>query len=165
MMKWSFGVPAALMLLALASCASQPKRPHDMEIPKHLPTAMLIAYAAPDGSLTRAQMEAGLRRDFDKVDTNHNGCLDEKEIRAINQQRWKQDASTASPLIDLKQNGCVDFDEYAGTARSLFEQIDREGTGKLTAQQLKPWAKPPQPPTSSGTSPQKTAPPAGNPPS
>jgi hypothetical protein len=116
---------------------------------------MLLPYAAPDGTLTRAQMEAGLHRDFEKADVNHNGCLDDKEVRAINQQRWTQDASTASPLIDFKQNGCFDFDEYAATARSLFDQLDRDGTGKLTAQQLKPGSKKPdqsnqpdQPPSS-----------------
>jgi len=169
-MKRSFGAPAALLLLGLACCAShQPKRPHEVEIPKHLPTAMLYAYAAPDGTLTRAQMEAGLRRDFDKADANHNGCLDDSEIRTINQERWKLDASTASPLIDFKQNGCFDFDEFAATARSLFDQLDRDGKGKLTAQQLKPGSKPPQAPGSqpagSGTDHPKGAPPPGNPPS
>jgi len=167
MMKRSFGAPAALLLLCLADCAShEPKRPRDVEIPKHLPTAMLYAYAAPDGSLTRAQMEAGLRRDFDRIDANHNGCLDESEIRTVNQERWKLDASTASPLIDFKQNGCFDFDEYAATARSLFEQIDRAGTGKLTAQQLKPGSKPPQPagtePAPQGKDRQKGGPPSGS---
>ncbi|HTW34902.1 MAG TPA: hypothetical protein VMD53_09815 [Rhizomicrobium sp.] len=106
---------------------------------------MLLPYAAPDGSLTRAQMEAGLRRDFDKVDLDHNGCLDDNEVRVINEQRWKRDGSTASPLIDFKHNGCFDFDEYAAAARSLFDQLDRNGTGKLTAQQLKPGSKPAQP--------------------
>jgi hypothetical protein len=163
MMKRSFGAPAALLLLGLANCASHEPKHRDVEIPKHLPTAMLYAYAAPDGSLTRAQMEAGLRRDFDKVDANHNGCLDESEIRVINEERWKLDASTASPLIDFKQNGCVDFDEYAATARSLFEQLDRDGTGKLTAQQLKPGSKPAQPagtePAGPGKGRQKGAPP------
>jgi hypothetical protein len=139
---WS-GVAVAVLALCLVGCASKPARPRTPpEPPKHPMTAMLIPYAAPDGTLTRAQMEAGLHRDFTKADVNHNGCLDDKEVRAINQQRWTQDASTASPLIDFKQNGCFDFDEYAATARSLFDQLDREGTGKLTAQQLKPGSKP-----------------------
>ena len=127
MRKGSSGVAVAVLALCLVGCASgPPKRREPPEPPKHPPTAMLLPYAAPDGTLTRAQMEAGLHRDFAKADVNHNGCLDDKEVRTINQQRWTQDASTASPLIDFKQNGCFDFDEYAATARSLFDQLDRE---------------------------------------
>jgi len=134
---------AGVLLLFVAACAGtsgENSRRHarqQADPPFRPATAMLVAYAAPDGSLTRAQLEAGLRRDFDKVDKDHSGCLDPDEVRAVNEQRWKRDESTASPLIDFKQNGCVDFDEYSATARSLFDQLDRDGTGKLTAAQLK----------------------------
>ena len=103
---------------------------------------MLLTYAAPDGSLTRVQLVTGLRRDFAKADVDRNGCLNENEVRKINQQRWKDDASSASPLIDFKNNGCLDFDEYAAEPLSLFDQLDAKGTGKLTAAQLKPGSKP-----------------------
>jgi hypothetical protein len=158
---WS-GVAVAVLALCLAGCASTPKRRAASEPPKHPVTAMLLAYAAPDGSLTRAQMEAGLHRDFNKIDVNHSGCLDDNQVRAINQRRWTQDASTASPLIDFKHNGCFDFDEYAATARSLFDQIDREGTGKLTAQQLRPGSKPAQPGKGDAHPNGNSAPPPGN---
>ena len=128
-----------MLLLALGGCAGNaPKNDGPREAPWHPPTTMLLPYAAADGSLTRAQMEAGLKRDFDRADAGHRGCLDEAEVRAINEQRWKQDASTASPLIDFKHNGCVDFDEFAATARSLFDLLDRKVTGKLAPGQLKP---------------------------
>jgi hypothetical protein len=141
MKKGFLGSLAVLLALGAAGCGSlfggdKPKHAGPAEPPWHPPTAMLVVYAAPDGSLTRAQMEAGLRRDFAKADTHHNGCLDEDQVRAINQQRWKDDESTASPLIDFKHNGCVDFDEYAATPRSLFDMLDRDGKGKLTPQQL-----------------------------
>jgi hypothetical protein len=152
MRKGSSGVIAAAALsLCVAACSHTPPRRADPPPPpKHPATAMLLVYAAPDGSLTRAQMEAGLKRDFNKVDLNHNGCLDENEVRAINEQRWKDEASTATPLIDFKNNGCFDFDEYAAAARSLFDQLDRDGTGKLTAQQLRPGTKPAQPAQGAG---------------
>ncbi len=145
MAKWYFRAATAFLPMALAACAGllgrgDSKPAHASEVPWHPPTAMLLAYAGRDGSLTRAQLEAGLRRDFAKADTNHDGCLDENEVRAVNEQRWKQDESTASPLIDFKHNGCVDFDEFAATPRSLFEQLDRNGDGKLTADELKPGA-------------------------
>ena len=112
--------------------------PRDDRPPWHPPTTMLLPYVGPDGTLTRAEMEAGLRRDFEKADPDHDGCLDADQVRAINQQRWKEDASTASPLIDFKHNGCVDFDEFAATPRSLFDQLDADGNGRLTADELHP---------------------------
>ena len=161
-MRKGSGVAFAVLALYLVGCAGgPPKRREPPEPPKHPVTAMLLPYAAPDGSLTRAQMETGLRRDFEKADVNHNGCLDDKEVRAINQQRWTQDASTASPLIDFKQNGCFDFDEYAATARSLFDQLDREGTGKLTPQQLRPGLKAAQPAKDGASTNGNSAPPPG----
>lgn len=127
-----------LGLLLLVGCASAPKRPRSQEAPFRPATALLLPYAAPDGSLTRVQLREGLKRDFDKADANHSGCLDANEIRAINQQRWKNDASSASPLIDFKSNGCFDFEEFAATPLTVFDMLDANGTGKLTAKQLKP---------------------------
>lgn len=134
----------ALLLAGCGAFGHAPPKPlaRPAAAPWHPPTTMLLPYAAPDGSLTRAQLEAGLRRDFDKLDVKHDGCLDDDQVRAINEARWKQDESTASPLIDFKQNGCVDFDEFAATARTLFEQLDRNGDGRLTAQELHPGTAP-----------------------
>ena len=101
---------------------------------------MVEKYADKNGVVTRAAMEAGLKADFDKIDVNHDGCLNEDEVRAENQRRWQLDASTYSPLIDFKHTGCVDFQEYAETTRSLFDQIDRNGDGKLTSDELHPGA-------------------------
>jgi hypothetical protein len=135
-----FPIRLAIMVLACAAagCASKPKNTTPPEPPWHPPTTMLLPYASPDGSLTRAQLEAGLHRDFDRLDPGHSGCLTENQVRTINAERWKQDASTASPLIDFKHNGCIDFGEYAATPRSLFEMLDRKGDGKLPPQVLKP---------------------------
>jgi hypothetical protein len=149
MKPWSSLIAMAASVALLAACGdTPPPRPRsEPEKPRHPPTAMLTVYAAPDGSLTRAQMEAGLKRDFDKLDTHHTGSLNEDQVRAIDEQRWKEDESTASPLIDFKHNGCVDFDEFAAAPRSLFDQLDRDGNGRLSPQELgkpKPTATPPE---------------------
>jgi Ca2+-binding EF-hand superfamily protein len=130
----------ALSLAAAAiivGCAS--RRPHRDETEFHPSRNILEAYDLNhDGTVTRAEMEQGLRADFAKADIKHTGCLDDDEVRAVNEQRWQQDQSTASPLVDFKGQGCIDFDEFAATARSLFEQMDANGDGKISPDELRP---------------------------
>jgi Ca2+-binding EF-hand superfamily protein len=124
--------------VALCACGSAP-RPRDQEPEFHPPRSILEAYDFNhDGTITRREMEQGLRADFAKADAKHTGCLDADEVRAVNQQRWEADQSTASPLVDFKGKGCVDFGEFAATARSLFEQMDRNGDGKIEPKELHP---------------------------
>jgi len=103
---------------------------------------MLEKYANKDGIVTRAAMEAGVRAEFAAADKNRDGCLDQEEVRVINELRWKEDASTASPLIDFRRTGCVDFEEFAATPRSLFDELDKNGDGKLTPKELHPGRRP-----------------------
>jgi hypothetical protein len=105
----------------------------------HPPRAILEAYDANhDGEVSRAELEQGLHAEFTKADARQTGCLDADEVRAVNQQRWAQDQSTASPLVDFQGNGCIDFDEFAATARSLFEQMDANGDGKVAPNEFHP---------------------------
>lgn len=122
----------------LAGCGgNRPSHRDDTEF--RPPRTILEAYDLNhDGTVTRAEMEQGLRADFAKADVKHTGCLDEDEARAVNEQRWQQDQSTASPLVDFKGQGCIDFDEFAATARSLFEQMDANGDGKISPKELRP---------------------------
>jgi hypothetical protein len=127
---------ATLAVVMLSGCAPKPR---PAQVPEwHPPAEMLEKYADKKGVVTRAAMEAGLRADFAAADTNHTGCLDENEVRAINEARWKEYASTASPLIDFRHTGCIDFDEFAATLRSLFDQLDKNGDGMLTPKELHP---------------------------
>lgn len=128
---------SAFVLIACSWFGST-KPPRRMPEEWHPPAEMLDKYADKDGVVTRAAMEAGLRRDFAKADTDHKGCLDSNEVRAVNEERWKESASTASPLIDFKHTGCVDFEEFAATPRSLFDLLDRRSKGRLTAAELHP---------------------------
>jgi hypothetical protein len=126
--------------MALSACAGDdhPRKPP--EAPWHPATRMLEKYVTnKDGSLTHAQMEAGLRKDFAAADKDHTGCLNADETRSINEERLAADQSTASPLVDFTGRGCIDFDTYANTPRSLFQALDRDSNNVLTAQELHPW--------------------------
>jgi Ca2+-binding EF-hand superfamily protein len=99
---------------------------------------MLLRYVGPDGNLTRAQLEAGLHKDFEAADVNHSGVLEADEVRAVNQQRWNEDQSAVSPLQDWNGDGVIDFNEFAATARALFNEMDLDHNGVLTPKELRP---------------------------
>jgi hypothetical protein len=132
--------------LVVAGCAaSAPHRPHwsPNGTPRdenwHSPNAGLLRYDSNhDGVLTRAELAAGLKAEFDTYDTKHNNCLAADQVRAINQMRVQQDASQAIPLVDWNQDGCVDFNEYSGGEMSLFDTLDVNSDGQLTAAELNP---------------------------
>src|SRR3977135_2165680 len=89
-----------------------------------------------DGTVTRDEMEAALRRQFAACDTNHDGHIDIREMQAENDRRFRVNGAGASPLIDWNQNGEIDFDEFATTARSLFAELDRNMDGKLVPNEV-----------------------------
>jgi hypothetical protein len=103
----------------------------------HSPNATLLRYDADhDGTLTRAELVAGLKAEFNTYDVNHSNCLGTDQVRTINQMRVQQDASQASPLVDWNQDNCIDFNEYSGAELSLFDTLDTNGDGQLTPQEL-----------------------------
>ena len=103
-----------------------------------------------DGILTRTELLTGLKTEFDAYDKDRNNCLSVDEVRAINQQRVQLDASQATPLVDWNQDGCIDFHEYSGAALSLFDSLDTDGDGQLTAKELNPSTKSPGEPNGAG---------------
>lgn len=130
----------------LASCAGHPQpvppwlRPAEKPRDENYhggPVAMLLKFDANhDGTLTREELIAGLKAEFAADDTKHTGCLDKDEVIRINQQRVEEDGSTATPLVDWNQDGCIDYTEFSAEPYSLFDQLDRNGDGKLTPREL-----------------------------
>jgi EF hand len=107
------------------------------------PNAMLLKYDANhDGTLTKAELIAGLKAEFDAYDTAHTGCLKPDQVAAINAARIAADQATATPLQDWDQDGCVDLREFSDAAYSLFDQLDKNGDGKITPQEFDPSKKP-----------------------
>ena len=133
-------VLAILAVGLLAGCSSPdgssegPPDPNRNAAPAAVP--LLRFGVDEEGALTRAKVVAGLKREFAAVDANHDGVLDSDERNAVNEQRWKRDGEKASLLIDWNRDGVVDFNEFATTDLSLFEQFDANGDGILTAQEF-----------------------------
>lgn len=131
--------------LALAACGGPRQLPPWMR-PAEKPrdenyhggdAGMILKYDANhDGTLTRAELIAGLKAEFAAHDTHHNGCLDADQARAINQGRVDEDQSTATPVVDWNQDGCIDYTEFSAAPYSLFDQLDLDHDGKLTPKEL-----------------------------
>jgi len=134
-----------LCALSLAACSGRPQPPPWMrsgEKPRDENyhggnAAMLLKYDANhDGTVTRNELIAGLKADFAAHDTHHNGCLDAEQAAQINQARVDADQSTATPVMDWNQDGCIDFTEFSAAPYSLFDQLDTDHDGKLTPKEL-----------------------------
>ena len=134
-----------LCALGLAGCAGREPPPPWMrsaEKPRDENyhggnAAMLLKYDANhDGTVTRDELINGLKADFAAYDTGHKGCLDPDQAGAINQARVDADQSTATPVMDWNQDGCIDYTEFSAAPYSLFDQLDVNHDGKLTPKEL-----------------------------
>jgi hypothetical protein len=138
---------AICALFLLTACASHPpagdKGPKPRDENYHGgPNALLLKFDANhDGILTRAELDAGLKAAF-AADGGGKSCLNADQVAQINQERVAADQSTATPLMDWNQDGCVDLAEYSAAALSLFVQLDRNGDGKVEPKEFNPAARP-----------------------
>jgi Ca2+-binding EF-hand superfamily protein len=135
-----------LSTLALAACSGEKQQPPPWLRASEKPrdenyhggnTAMLLKFDANhDGTVTRAELIAGLKAEFAVHDTKHNGCLDADQAGQINQDRVDADQSTATPVMDWNQDGCIDYTEFSAVPYSLFDQLDINHDGKLDPKEL-----------------------------
>ncbi|MBN9555243.1 MAG: hypothetical protein J0H61_11335 [Alphaproteobacteria bacterium] len=144
-----FRLSALFLAGALTACgSSEPSQPR--WTPYKVPpprdenyhggsNALLLKYDANhDGTLTREELVNGLRAEFAALDKSHSGCLTPEQVDDLNQARIAADQSTATPLQDWNQDGCLDYREFSAALYSLFDQIDRNGDGKITPQEFNP---------------------------
>ena len=136
------GILAAACVLLVSACASTPPHWSPYAVPRsenwHTGKMLIANYDMDnDGTVTREELEAGLRQYFRQADVNGDGVLEPDEVAAANARRIKMDESTAIPLIDWNQDGVVDFNEFASGIRSEFERLDLNGNGKVTIDEFR----------------------------
>jgi len=134
-----------LAALLLAACGGRQQPPPWMR-PTEKPrdenyhggnAAMLLKYDANhDGTVTRDELIRGLKAEFAAHDPHRNACLDSDQAAQINQERVDADQSTATPVVDWNQDGCIDYTEFSAVPYSLFDQLDADHDGKLTQKEL-----------------------------
>lgn len=135
-----------LGLLLLAACSGGRREPPPWMRPTEKPrdenyhggnAAMLLRYDSNhDGTVTRDELIRGLKADFAAHDIHHNACLDADQAAQINQARVDADQSTATPVVDWNQDGCIDYTEFSAAPYSLFDQLDANHDGKLDPKEL-----------------------------
>jgi len=138
------GASLIISVALLVGACSSPHKPHwsAFETPRseewHSGRMLIANYDTDsDGTVTRAELESGIRQYFKQADTNRDGKLDPEEVAAENERRIKRDATAAIPLIDWNHDGFVDFNEFASGVRSQFEQMDLDGDGKVTPDEFR----------------------------
>ena len=100
----------------------------------------------PDGSLTRGELEAGLKLEFKKWDTDGNGELSRSELEPLNEFLHSLNVG-ASPVTDWNGDGKVDFQEFASGWRTMFDLCDLDSDGVITKTEMgrSPNVAPPRP--------------------
>ena len=102
--------------------------------------------ANPDGSLTRAELETGLKGEFKKWDKDDNGALGQAEVEPLNDYLRSLNVG-ASPVVDWNGDGKVDFQEFASGWRTMFDLCDTRSKGIVTKAEMghSPNVAPPRP--------------------
>jgi phosphate-selective porin len=100
--------------------------------------AILVRFDANhDNVITRAEMDAGLKADFEAADTNHDGKLTGAEILAENRLRLQRDGAQAAPVRDWNGDGSVDLSEFSNAAHAYFTTLDTKNAGELRVADLR----------------------------
>lgn len=149
--------------LLLAACASHrgPPMGQGARGPSTTSTEMtaaldcrIKAYAAPDGTVARTALDAGLKAEFAAADTNGDGSLQKAEIAALNAARSQR--CDSEPVIDWEGAGQMSYTAYAARIFTLFDRTDSDSDGLLSAEEIAATGRPRrriQPPESRSSGP------------
>lgn len=125
-----------LAVVLVAGCNNRPRPQADL-MDRGRDIFLVLRYDANhDGTVTREEMEAGLKADYAAADVDHDGKLEPNEVQAENQRRWAKEGPQSSPLMDWNQDGNVDIAEFANAVHSLFASVDKDKDNMVTVSEL-----------------------------
>ncbi len=88
----------------------------------------------PDGSVTRADVDMGIKAGFAQADTNADGVLDMQETARLNDA--KAASCDATAYIDYSGRGVITPEAFGARYLTAFAQADYNQDGIATAEEL-----------------------------
>ncbi len=89
-----------------------------------------------DGKITRAEIDAARKGQFEKYDTNKDGALSADEFEALWLERTQQPRVRSFQWLDRNGDAVVSFEEYSLPTTALFERLDRNNDGVIEKNEL-----------------------------
>jgi hypothetical protein len=84
-----------------------------------------------DGSLSKADLENGLKTEFKGWDKNADGQLSQAEAVPLNDHLRSLNVG-ASPVMDWNGDGHISYEEFASGWRTMFDLCGGEDSGVVT---------------------------------
>jgi Ca2+-binding EF-hand superfamily protein len=125
---------------------------------KQRPYLIEVAFYTIDINDPEIESVKELQQTYDllrKIDTNHDGKIDEKELAAYRAERQKERVDRIFKHMDKNGDGKISKDEARGLWAEHFKELDTNGDGFLDRSEVekalttpivqKPPAQPPQP--------------------
>jgi Ca2+-binding EF-hand superfamily protein len=128
------------------------------EAPARPPGPLAAFDANADGQVSRDEVDARIRTEFNEADANRNGSLSQAELQAFQEarraehmanrpappegregrggRRHDRDPAAAFGQADWNQDGAVSFEEFAVRPRMMAARADRNGDGVVTGEEL-----------------------------
>jgi Ca2+-binding EF-hand superfamily protein len=87
-----------------------------------------------DGKVAVSELDAHHREFLGKADADKDGFITREEMQALHEARKGERDARRFP--DANKNGVVDRREFEDAARARFDEIDRNGDGLISRDEL-----------------------------
>jgi Ca2+-binding EF-hand superfamily protein len=86
-----------------------------------------------NGKVSRAEFDSFMNKQFDSLDVNHDGELDQGELDRLH---WNYLSTQLLPLMDKNKNGKVSRPEFMSFMNQEFDRLDTNHDGLLDVDEL-----------------------------